>query len=611
MKRFLLSTLLILLDLQSFAQLDSTKTDSTRIFSTQADEYKKYVPNYSPLPPNTASIQKFGDYTVNLATGVPDISIPLYNVQEGELSLPIVLRYHASGHRIDELASWVGWGFNLDVGGAVNRSINALADDKPVSGSYLNNPITSRDLCNSANDYSFLSSVESGSADTQPDLFTYSAPNASGKFMLRHGSAPFLIPWQPHLLSYGTASNGTINSFDIVNESGQLYRFGKYANGTLVNELQSIPTSFGWEGSGIVSWPLTQILSPATDDKIELSYQEGGTITQSSLSFSATVNYDAGGFPISYGTTPTPSTQNRQNTQQNIQKITFSNGEVEFVQSAANRSDFADGHSLESIKVYNYENGVKQLIKLFTFHYSYFTDRLGANGLLRLDSLRVSDALSLDIQTYKIDYTTSNYSWLYKEGSSFDMTDMAKVDYYGYYNGQNNAHTLDNSYNGVTWAGGNANRSSNETYMKQAVLNKITYPSGGYSVFDFEANKIIKNSTVLTAGGLRIKTIKNYLANGSLSFMKRYELSSEDGIGIGKLTTGNWGFPATGLVGTFRYLSGTEVLKTDIISPDANIQGNPFDSSPVYYTLVKVFEEENADPIKTVEPNIPLVLSQI
>ncbi|MFC3813337.1 DUF6443 domain-containing protein [Lacihabitans lacunae] len=599
MKKILPSILLILLGLEGFTQTDSTKTDSTRIFSAQADPYKKYIPNYSPLPPNTAAFQKFGDYSVNLATGVPDISIPIYTVQDGDLSLPVVLRYHASGHRINELASWVGWGFSLDAGGAINRSIESIADDKPIATNYLNNPIINRDLCNSASDYSFLNTVENGLADTQPDLFTYSAPSVSGKFMLRHnGVPPFLMPWQPHIINYGIGTNTTINSFEVINENGQLYRFGKYADGTEVNEFQTIPTSFGLENAGIVSWPLTQILSPNANDKIELSYQDGGTIQQSSLSYSATINYNAAGFPTSYGTTPTPSTQTRQNTQKNIHKITFNNGEVEFVQSTANRADFADGHSLESIKIYNYENGEKRLMKLYSFHYSYFTDRLGNNGRLRLDSLRFSDATLTDIQTYKFEYTTSNYSWFYKEGSNSDLSDMAKIDYFGYYNHQNNAHTLDSPFNGVTWTGSNANRNSNETYIKQAVLNKIVYPSGGFTLFDFEANKIIRNSSIYTAGGLRIKTIKHYLANASLSFLKRYEFSSADGSGFGKLTTGNWGFPATGLVGTVQYLSGTDILKTDIISPDANIQANPFDSSPVYYTLVTVFEEENIDPVK-------------
>jgi hypothetical protein len=599
MKKQILFIFTLFCFLPSFAQVDTTKTDTTRIFITAANEYKKYIPNYSPLPPNTAAFQKLTDYAVNLATGVADINIPLYSVQHGDLTLPIVLRYHPAGHRIDELASWVGWGWSLDAGGAVNRSINGLADDKPIATNYLNNPILNRDLCHSSTDYGFLSAVENGSADTQPDLFTYTAPSVSGKFMLRHSvNPPFLMPWQPHSVAPDMAANGVVNSFDIVNEHGQLMRFGKYSNATLVNEFQSIPSSFGLEGAGIVSWPLTQILSPNNDGKIEILYQDGGTISQSNLSYSATVNYDAAGFPTSFGTTPTPSTQTRQNTQQNIHKITFTNGEVEFVQSTANRADFNDGHTLESIKVYNYQNGIKQLIKLVSFHYSYFTDRLGNNGRLRLDSLRVADATLTDIQTYKFDYTTANYSWFYKEGSTSDLADMAKVDYFGYFNNQNNAHTLDNTYNGVTWAGGLADRNTNETYIKQALLNKITFPSGGYSVFDFEVNRIIRNNDIHPAGGLRIKTIKNYLADASLRFLRRYEFSSTDGTGVGKLTTSSWGFPATGLVGTFQYLSGTDILKTDIIGPDANIQANPFDSSPVYYTSVKVFEEENSDPIK-------------
>lgn len=602
MKKIYLFVILSLpVNISLFAQTDSTKTDSSRVFTVNADEYKKYLPNYSPLSPNSASFQKFGDYSVNMATGVPDISIPLYTVQQGGLSLPIVIRYHASGHRIDELASRVGWGWSLEAGGAVNRSIQGIADDRPISLNYLRNPIIDRDLCDSNIDYSFLSSVEQGNADTQPDVLSYQAPSISGKFMLRHhNESPFLIPWQAQGVNYDTAANGTITAFSILNEQGQEFRFGKYANATEVNEYQSVRTIANdpWQGSGISSWPLTQMLSPNTDDQIELFYQSGDTISQVSNSYSATINYDVSGNPTSYTILPHTSTQTRLNSTQNIQKISYTNGEVEFIESSGFRADMLHSRSLDSIKVYHYENGVKQLLKTFTFHYSYFTDRLNNDGRLRLDSLRMLDQASQEIETYKFDYTTTSYSWLYQQGGGFDMSDLPKVDYFNYYNGQNNAHTLDATYNGVSWQGGSANRSSNETYIKQATLNRITYPTGGYSVFDFEANKIIRNSSTHTAGGLRIKSIKNYLAGGGLENLRRYEYSSNDGAGIGKLTTGSWSFPARGIVGTFQYVSGTNILSTDIIGASANTEGNPFDSAPVYYTSVKVFDEESADPVK-------------
>ncbi len=47
--------------------------------------------------PNAAALGKYGDIPVSYHTGVPEISIPLYTITEGSLSVPISLSYHSSG----------------------------------------------------------------------------------------------------------------------------------------------------------------------------------------------------------------------------------------------------------------------------------------------------------------------------------------------------------------------------------------------------------------------------------------------------------------------------------------------------------------------------------
>ncbi|MDP1765259.1 MAG: hypothetical protein Q8L07_15370, partial [Sediminibacterium sp.] len=48
--------------------------------------------------PNAASIGKFGAYPVSLYSGLVDISLPVYEIRSGSLSLPISLKYHPSGN---------------------------------------------------------------------------------------------------------------------------------------------------------------------------------------------------------------------------------------------------------------------------------------------------------------------------------------------------------------------------------------------------------------------------------------------------------------------------------------------------------------------------------
>ncbi len=64
---------------------------------------------------------------VNLLTGDLSYVLPLLNVPSPEGGYPLALSYHA-GIAMDQEASWVGLGWNLNPG-AINRSINGFPDD--------------------------------------------------------------------------------------------------------------------------------------------------------------------------------------------------------------------------------------------------------------------------------------------------------------------------------------------------------------------------------------------------------------------------------------------------------------------------------------------------
>jgi hypothetical protein len=74
------------------------------------------MPRPVPQSPNVASLGQYGTYQVNLYTGLPDISIPLFEATSGSLKAPITLSYHAAGIRYTDQASWVGLGWSFPSG---------------------------------------------------------------------------------------------------------------------------------------------------------------------------------------------------------------------------------------------------------------------------------------------------------------------------------------------------------------------------------------------------------------------------------------------------------------------------------------------------------------
>lgn len=76
-----------------------------------------------PPSPNAQTFMKFGDSPVSNFTGIPDISIPIYEIKLQDFSLPISLSYNASGIRVNEDASRTGLGWVLNTGGLISRTI--------------------------------------------------------------------------------------------------------------------------------------------------------------------------------------------------------------------------------------------------------------------------------------------------------------------------------------------------------------------------------------------------------------------------------------------------------------------------------------------------------
>lgn len=100
----------------------------TSILSAAADNLKYAPHNFSVLPPSpeVESLNRYIDFGASLASGQPDINLPIYEVSHGSLSVPISIGYHGGGIKVNEKAGIVGLGWTLLAGATISRTVNGL-----------------------------------------------------------------------------------------------------------------------------------------------------------------------------------------------------------------------------------------------------------------------------------------------------------------------------------------------------------------------------------------------------------------------------------------------------------------------------------------------------
>ncbi len=600
-------------DFELFQGTDTIRRDTstrpliraTTVASTQSvftGEARKLVPQFSPLSPSAASLQKFGDYQVSLATGIPEISIPIHVIEEGGIKIPITLDYHASGFKLNEQASWVGLGWSLNYGPTLNRTVQGLPDDAQT-GFFRTPYASSRDFCRNFNDFNFGVSATRGQIDTQPDIFSYKLfsgkSSRSGRFLLggSNGGAIMRIPdYAIQIIPQGSAS---FSSFELVNDDGYSYVFG----GLNAVESQSVNNGFSTQTYNS-SWLITDIRSPNSDDRVQFAYQSGGSQFSQDRQWVATqilnaVPQSGGNYTNSQSISPTSITSESTLSQFNPRNITFTNGRIEFIQSnPGERLDLPNSRFLREIRIFSRENGQEVLRRVIRFSYAYFTHSpSGRNKRLRLTQISFQNANGSVSENYIPEYWSNTLSW----DENFDQT---KIDFFGYYNGQSNNHTLAFSQiNGVSVVGGAANRSTVATFMREGVLRRLTYPSGGHTEFEFEPNQVNFGSGPQLVGGLRVTAIRS--TTGNSTFLKRYQYGPSNN-GVGFLTT-NW-TPNNASVPTNQQLIHVGIQQGSPVTSRATmatftqnggaLDMNTQDAAPVYYTHVAEFQEDAQDPVK-------------
>lgn len=559
------------------------------------------APQITPLSPNAASLFKYSEFPVNMYTGIPSISIPIYEVKSGGLSVPVSLSYHAGGIRFEEQASWVGLGWTLRAGGAVNRNIKGVADEKLVG---LFNQSGTFNQGVQPCDATLFENVLNKYTDVQPDEFSYSAPGKSGRFLYQQGATqPTTIPYDPVKINR-TYSPGSLSKFEMIDESGTKFKFGTIestygGSGAYVEESQPMPSS----------WLLTEVESADLAKKITFNYVSGESVIQKhSRQYLISVIDDVGisnlgcTSPQPSVGSPAQSNQTYYTSTQYLSTILFENGKIEFIQSPTYRTDiYEKQRSLEYIKVYGLRGGIYTLIKTVKFFYSYF--KKNYNGVpqdwkLKLDKIQVMGADGLNPEEYSFQYHTNLFS-----GDNYLVNDYNSQDFWGYYNGKSNSDLIPTqpiTFNGSStpYYIGGANRTVDPAYMKEGVLKQIKYPTGGFSEFDYETNQYDEAGQTKYAGGLRVTTIKSQTSATDAPILKTYKYGQANSGKGYKMFLNHIGYFMTAT----DYLTSTDCFYFNrVYSSLSSMQIDGNEGSPVVYPYVTEYVGSDATNIGRTE----------
>lgn len=426
----------------------------------------------NPVSPNAAAFGKYIDIPVGEATGIPLIQIPINEIDDPELKLSILLSYHAGGQRVNDIATHVGLGWSLNAGGQITRVVNGKPDDLTEGYWFQYQNIPNRTV-NYITDFSLLSNIDNGAYDTEPDMFYYNFNGTSGKFFL---DPNYPDDTKPRIGQTIPLSNLKIEyfagKFTITTDAGIIYEFSVIETTTQAvgSNGNADPVSF------TSNWLLSKISSPLCENSILFSYDDEINLIYPSILSQSLKNFVSQEGTVVAGTNPNFCANNSgmintwsisSITQRRLSRITFSKGYFLLVKGDE-RTDLSGDYVLEFIRKYD-NNDV--LILEYKFQYIYKGNRLHLNKLYQGKPGNY-------LPPTEFVYNTMNLPSV----NSFSQ------DHWGFYNTKVNTNLIPKNIVVKPYFDF-ADREPNEAGTRASNLEKIIYPTGGSTSFEYELNK--------------------------------------------------------------------------------------------------------------------------
>jgi len=542
--------------------------------------------------PNVASFNKFATIPHGNYTGIINTSIPIYTIQEGDITLPITLNNAASGIKVSENASWCGLGWHLDYGGMITREVRGNTDEG-LGGWLINNEaMTVAKATNRSGSYvsiptvkgsdipsAYLPAIDSiawangNTKDGEADVFHFSALNYSGQFFYNRYHNIVQAPFQ-NINIQGWTPQNTNAEWQITTPEGLVFNYGK--------NIEIVNNNNGIGSANIRTSFFVDEIDDQNGNKVQFKYKRYSynldEVIASQKFFSSTTNNSYGNLQYSNNTVYYTTYQ--------LDTIITSKEVVSFYANYR-RTDIPGEAKLDSVIVTRLSDGA--VIKRVVFYGSYFnststydvqnqtTTVPTGNHLLNNTSLRLRlDSVAINgIEKYKFQY---NATAIPARGS-YDK------DVWGYYNAALNGSMLPSIYFAGYAIAPGANIAPNPSAAATGTLSKITYPTGGSSSFSYESNTFV-------APANQVLPYLNKITSSSASAYK-----GAGGPGTVYSSTINYTANSTPLVISFINLSSSSNFQWTVSLVDSatlgtnyrslvNSSGQSFNLSPGKYKIV-------------------------
>ncbi len=528
-----------------------------------AQEKQRPWDNIEFYPPSAATLIKALDCPPAHYTGNPEITVPIYTIESSELTMPISLNFDINTYNkptANPDVAGSGWSLNSDI--MITRVINGK-DDLGGGGYIMSSSIWKSYKNGDANtQWTARFSYLDGVYDTEPDKFYYRLLNKTGNFFLTPDNKVEVIPYNGVKVEY--VSN---NKFRITDSDGTVYIF----------DVTDTTTDTAQGTRYISCWHCSSITSASGYDDIIFEYR--AQVTNQTRGVAPRIEvYDDSHCEM--------ETYSSSTYFKNASENEMNNGQVPF-ENLSGPKIRECRYDYDVLKVYR-KDGTWQTLtanrykESGTGSHSLTVDQrylqsiswktgaisleYGSNGdmLTGLTKLIVKNKQTNTVRTVTFDQSGTreqrklNSLIIDKDTYSFNYYNRIPPgacvpDYWGYASyspllggsGQIPNHSVDlkigyqyaistdgrsDSATPKTATVGTANIGSiTQAYSYEtnpSAYLKITYPTGGNSVYRFEHQRFDHNGTTGYTSALRLAEVEYRNESGTLKRKKKYEYGS-------------------------------------------------------------------------------------